>query len=170
MQNFVIRTYDAITIANCYNEICGDEAQARRQKRIMFMVSAALVLAGVLSFLVVVPALRIAGFWLLIIGIGMLFAPMLKRKNLKRLEAAAKDTLYTFTEDGWILFEDGEHERHDYSEFIRLAEDEHAFILHTSRVSACFLPKADFSEGDAAAFAEFIIQKTGLPMKRQNRR
>ena len=167
MQNFMIRTYDTLTLTNCYNEICGDEAQLRRQKRNMFMVSAAFILAGALSFLISVPALRIASFWLLVIGIGMLFAPMLKRQNLKRLETAGKDTLYTFTEDGWMVFEDGEHERHDYSEFIRLTEEKHAFILHISRVSACFLPKADFVEGDAVAFAQFIAQKTGLPMRRK---
>jgi len=167
MQRFVVRTYDLITMTNCYNEICGDEAQIRRQKRIMLAAAGAFVLAGALSFLASAPLLRIIGFWLLIIGVGMLFAPQLKKQNLRRLETASKDTVYSFGEGGYVVWEDGEQEQHNYSEFIRLQEDKNCFILHTGRLSGCYLPKADFVEGDAAAFAGFITQKTGLPMKRK---
>ena len=147
MQRFVVRTYDLITMTNCYNEICGDEAQVRRQKRIMLATAGAFVLAGALSFLA--------------------SAPLLRKQNLRRLETASKDTVYSFGEGGYVVWEDGEQEQHNYSEFIRLQEDKNCFILHTGRLSGCYLPKADFVEGDAAAFAEFIAQKTGLPMKRK---
>lgn len=165
-ENFVIRTYDLNTLKNYYIKICGDAEQIRRNRIISATVYLTFFLAGVLFFLATGPVLRRPGFWLMIMD--MLFLLLMKRQDLKRLENTSKDTMYSFGERGYTVFENGKHERHDYSEFVRLREDKHCFILLTGRVSGCYLPKADFEEGDAEAFAEFITRKTGLPMERKN--
>lgn len=130
----------------------------------------------VLVAVALIPWLRygfsLAHLFTLVIGLACLLTeplalPILTKKLLRSLPAEPIRQDYRFFPDGFQLRYQGQKESKTYADIQQALESRDYFFLYMSRSMAFILPKADFTQGDPAAFASFLednqITLTQLP-------
>ena len=100
----------------------------------------------------------------LAMGIGCFVADPLSQRHLENrlLESLPDEPIkqeYRFDADGFQLRYQGQKKLHKYSDVVQAMESKDYYFLYLSRNMAYILAKADFAQGDAAAFAAFLQEK-----------
>lgn len=100
----------------------------------------------------------------LAMGIGCFAADPLSQRRLEKnlLESLPDEPIkqeYRFDAEGFQLRYQGQKKLHKYSDVVQAMETDGYYFLYLSHSMAYILPKADFAQGDAAAFASFLQEK-----------
>lgn len=91
----------------------------------------------------------------------------LEKKLLQSMPAEVPKQEYRFDAEGFQLRYKGEKILHKYADVVQALETEDYYFLYLSRNMAYILPKADFAQGQASAFAAFL-QQQNVPMMQVN--
>ena len=83
----------------------------------------------------------------------------LEKKLLQNMPAEVPKQEYRFDAEGFQLRYQGEKKLHKYSDVVQVMETQGFYFLYLSRNMAYILPKADFAQGQAQAFAAFLQQQ-----------
>ncbi len=100
----------------------------------------------------------------LVMGIGCLVADPLSQRILEKklLESLPDEPIkqeYRFDDEGFQLRYQGQKKLHKYPDVVQAVETEGYYFLYLSRNMAYILPKVDFAQGAATAFAAFLQEK-----------
>lgn len=106
--------------------------------------------------------------------VGLLFAghglwylwmalPRNAQKQIARFQPKAQT--FQFDDNAFILREEAKTEYYSY-DFYDIIEDDAYYFLFSNKGAQTVLKKACFTYGNSADFATFIMQKTGLPIRR----
>lgn len=104
----------------------------------------------------------------LAMGLGCFVADPLSQRHLEKrlLESLPDEPIkqeYRFDADGFQLRYQGQKKLHKYGNVVQAMETKDYYFLYLSRSMAYILAKADFAQGDAAAFAAFL-QEQGVSL------
>ena len=105
--------------------------------------------------------------WLLVVALLAAWA-LLNRAKLTgawKMQKEAGPVTLSFEEDLVRTESKNIREEIRYNVFIELYHEKNAYYLYTQKRRAMILPERCFTQGDPAAFGDFIAEKTGLEIK-----
>ena len=95
-----------------------------------------------------------------------LFFPVMMGWRIRRgMNRKVKESELRFSEERVEITTNVDAGVSKYDAYVKVAADSGHYFLLVGKYSGYILPKRDFVEGEPAAFAAFITEKTGLEMK-----
>ena len=109
----------------------------------------------------------------IVVGVLCVFSQPLglwrmRRRLVKNAQDIQMNIDYRFGEESFTVTYPGQTEQVAYGDLKRIVETPGYFFVYTDIRMAHILPKAHFTQGDAAGFGAFLTEKSGLPVVQMN--
>ena len=131
--------------------------------RILYLMMC-IVFWGLVFFVVGWDVVSIA--FAILVTLITLFYPVIMGWSIRRgMTRKVKESEFRFSEERVEITTNVDAGVSKYDAYVKIAESRACYFLLVGKYSGYILPKRDFVEGEPAAFAAFITEKTGLEMK-----